>query len=57
VAASAAAALLVVLAARLAGTGDLGWAGAARLDAPGFAVAPALAVFALAAPVAAGGRT
>jgi energy-coupling factor transport system permease protein len=57
VAAVAAAALLVVLAARLAGTGDLGWAGAARLDAPGFAVAPALAVFALAAPVAAGGRT
>jgi energy-coupling factor transport system permease protein len=55
VAASAAAALLLVLAARLAGTGDLDWAGAARLDAPGFAVAPALAVFALAAPVAAGG--
>jgi energy-coupling factor transport system permease protein len=56
VAVSAAAALLIVLAARLAGIGDLGWAGAAHLAAPGFAYLPALAVFCLAAPVAAGGR-
>jgi energy-coupling factor transport system permease protein len=55
VAAAAGAALLLVLAARVAGIGDLGWAGAARLAAPGFAVLPALAVLALAAPVAAGG--
>jgi energy-coupling factor transport system permease protein len=55
VAVAAAAALLLVLAARVAGIGDLGWAGAASLAAPGFAVLPALAVLALAAPVAAGG--
>lgn len=55
VAAAAGVALLLVLAARLAGIGDLGWAGAARLATPGFAVLPALAVLALAAPVAAGG--
>jgi energy-coupling factor transport system permease protein len=56
VAAAALAALGVVLAARLAGIGDLGWTGAGQLDAPGFAWLPALALFGLAAPVAVGGR-
>jgi hypothetical protein len=57
VATAAVAALGVVVAARLAGIGDLGWTGAAHLAAPGFAWLPALALFGLAAPVAAGGRT
>jgi energy-coupling factor transport system permease protein len=56
VAASAALAILIVLAARVTGIGDLGWAGAAHLTVPGFAWLPALALFALAAPVAAGGQ-
>jgi energy-coupling factor transport system permease protein len=55
VAAAAVAALGLVLAARAAGIGDLGWSGAGRLDPPGFAVLPAVALFGLAAPVAVGG--
>jgi energy-coupling factor transport system permease protein len=56
VAAAALTALGVVLAARLADVGDLGWTGAGQFGAPGFAWLPALALFGLAAPVAAGGR-
>lgn len=56
VAAAALTALGVVLAARLAGVGDLAWTGAGQLDTPGFAWLPALALFGLAAPVAVGGR-
>ncbi len=54
VAVAAVAALGVVVAARLAGIGDLGWTGAAQLAAPGFAWLPALGLFGLAAPVAVG---
>jgi energy-coupling factor transport system permease protein len=56
VAVAAVAALGLVVAARLAGIGDLGWSGASHLGAPGFAWLPALALFGLAVPVAAGGR-
>ena len=55
VAAAALAALAAVVVARLAGVGDLGWAGVSHLRAPGFAWLPALALFGLAAPVAVGG--